>query len=104
MVCDQPNHGGRLDAYVLVFIHLGIRKVYCRSSTYHPNSKWVTQQARNAAMWMEENKLLNITPVLLMAFINRASAPLSYRMRTLNVLSVCMVIGPLAFLVLAADR
>jgi len=37
-------------AYVLVFIHLGSRKVLCSSSTYHPDTAWVMQQARNAAM------------------------------------------------------
>ncbi len=39
-------------AYVLVFIHLGSRKVLCSSSTYHPDTAWVMQQARNAMMWM----------------------------------------------------
>jgi len=51
--------GGIRDAYVLAFIHLGSRKVYCSPSTYHPNSKWVMQQARNASMWMEKE---GITP------------------------------------------
>lgn len=45
---------GVFDAYVLVFIHLGSRKVYCSSFTYHPSSEWVMQQARNASMWMED--------------------------------------------------
>ena len=45
---------GVFHAYVLVFIHLGSRKVYCSSPTYHPNGDWVMQQARNAAMWMED--------------------------------------------------
>ena len=45
---------GIRDAYVLVFVHLGSRKVYSSSCTYHPNSKWVMQQARNATMWMED--------------------------------------------------
>ncbi len=45
---------GALDAYVLVFIHLGSRKVYCSPCTYHPDSAWVMQQARNASMWMED--------------------------------------------------
>ncbi len=45
---------GLRDAYVLVFIHLGSRKVYCSSPTYHPDTKWIMQQARNAAMWMED--------------------------------------------------
>lgn len=45
---------GMRDAYVLVFIHLGSRKVVCSSATYHPDNKWVMQQARNASMWMED--------------------------------------------------
>jgi putative transposase len=45
---------GVRDAYVLVFIHLGTRKVYSSSSTYHPDTAWVIQQARNASMWMED--------------------------------------------------
>ena len=46
--------GGIRDAYVLVFIHLGSRKAYYSPSTYHPNAKWIMQQARNASMWMED--------------------------------------------------
>ena len=45
---------GIRDAYVIVFIHLGSRKVFSSSCTYHPNSNWVMQQARNATMWMED--------------------------------------------------
>ena len=33
--------GGIRRAYVLVFIHLGSRKVFHSPSTYHPNSEWV---------------------------------------------------------------
>jgi putative transposase len=36
--------------YVLVFIELGTRRVSVTSSTAHPDSAWVTQQARNLAM------------------------------------------------------
>jgi len=46
--------GGIRRAHVLVFIHLGSRKVLCSPSTYHPDSKWIMQQARNASMWMED--------------------------------------------------
>lgn len=46
--------GGITRAYVLVFIHLGSRKVFHSPSTYHPDSKWMMQQARNASMWMED--------------------------------------------------
>ena len=45
---------GSFDAYFLVFIHLGTRKVFCSPVTYNPNEEWVTQQARNAAMWLED--------------------------------------------------
>lgn len=45
---------GVRDTYVLVFIHLDSRKVYSSSATYHPNSEWIVQQARNAAMWIED--------------------------------------------------
>ena len=43
---------GTLDAYVLIFVHLGSRRVYCSPSTYHPDAQWIMQQARNASMWM----------------------------------------------------
>jgi putative transposase len=46
---------GKVDAYVLVFLHLGSRKVYCSRSTDAPDSAWVMQQSRNATMWLEEN-------------------------------------------------
>ena len=42
---------GPLTAYVLIFIHLGSRRVYCSAPTYAPDSAWVTQQARNTRMW-----------------------------------------------------
>lgn len=45
---------GVFTAYMLVFIHLGTRKVYCSPATYHPNGKWVVQQARNASMWLDD--------------------------------------------------
>ena len=45
---------GKRVAYALVFIHLGSRKVMVSPSTYHPDGTWVTQQARNATMWMED--------------------------------------------------
>jgi len=48
---------GVREAYVLIFIHLGSRKVYCSKSTYHPNAQWVMQQAGNAAMWMDEESI-----------------------------------------------
>jgi len=45
---------GVFTAHVLVLIHLGTRKVYCSAATYNPDEEWVMQQARNAAMWLED--------------------------------------------------
>lgn len=50
---------GVFDAYVLVFIHLGTRQVYCSPATFSPNEDWVMQQARNASVWLED---IGITP------------------------------------------
>jgi putative transposase len=50
---------GALTAHVLVFIHLDSRKVYCSPATYHPDGDWVTQEARNASMWLAD---MNVTP------------------------------------------
>src|ERR1035437_7637741 len=36
--------------YVLVFIELGSRRIHLSPSTAHPDSAWVTQQARNLMM------------------------------------------------------
>jgi len=36
--------------YVLLFIGLGSRRIHLSTSTAHPDSAWVTQQARNLAM------------------------------------------------------
>ncbi len=45
---------GKRTAYVLAFIHLGSRKVFLSTSTYHPTDKWMKQQARNVSMWAED--------------------------------------------------
>jgi putative transposase len=45
---------GKVDAYMLMFIALGSRKVYCSAATEHPDSAWVMQQARNASIWLDE--------------------------------------------------
>jgi hypothetical protein len=50
---------GPLTAYVLIFIHLGSRRVFCSAPTYAPDSAWVTQQARKTLMWCAEQ---DITP------------------------------------------
>jgi putative transposase len=45
---------GRVDAYVLVFIHIGSRKVFMSFPTFHPHDDWVLQQARNATIWLDD--------------------------------------------------
>ena len=40
--------------YVLVFIELGSRRIHLSPATAHPNSAWVTQQARNLAMALDD--------------------------------------------------
>lgn len=45
---------GWVDAYVLVFIHLGSHRVFMSPATFHPLDEWVLQQCRNAAMWMDD--------------------------------------------------
>lgn len=45
---------GRRDAFCLVFLHLATRRVFCSPATFHPKETWVMQQARNAAMWMQD--------------------------------------------------
>ncbi len=41
-------------AYCLFFIHLGTRKVFLCPATYHPQERWVMQQARNVQMWFDD--------------------------------------------------
>ncbi len=48
---------GTYTAHVLVFIHLGSRKVYHSYPTLHPNGDWIIQQCRNASMWLEDEGL-----------------------------------------------
>ncbi len=40
--------------YVLLFIELGSRRIYLGPSTAHPDSAWVTQQARNMALELDD--------------------------------------------------
>ena len=40
--------------YVLMFVHVGTRRVLAASCTAEPNSAWVTQQARNLSRQLEE--------------------------------------------------
>ncbi len=44
---------GWVDAYVLVFIHLGSRRVFMSPATFNPSEDWALQQSRNAAMRFE---------------------------------------------------
>jgi putative transposase len=48
--------GTRL-ALAVAFIHLGTRKVFVSPPTYHPDERWVQQQARSVLMWLDENGL-----------------------------------------------
>ena len=41
-------------AYGLFFIHLRSRKVFLCPATYHPDDRWVRQQARNVQMWLQD--------------------------------------------------
>ena len=50
---------GRYEAFVLVFLHLGSRKVYCSRPIKHPDSEWVMKQAHNASIWLAEE---GVTP------------------------------------------
>ncbi|MBA2719147.1 MAG: hypothetical protein H0U52_07920 [Chloroflexi bacterium] len=40
--------------YVLVFIELGSRRICLSPSTAHPDSAWVSQQARNLALNLDD--------------------------------------------------
>ncbi len=40
--------------YVLAFIELGSRRIHLSPSTAHPDSAWVTQQARNLALHLDD--------------------------------------------------
>ena len=42
--------------YLLLFIHIGSRKVLISSATQHPTHNWVSQQARNFCITVEENE------------------------------------------------
>ena len=40
--------------YVLAFIELGSRRIHLSGATAHPDSTWVTQQARNLALDLDD--------------------------------------------------
>jgi putative transposase len=44
-------------AYCLAFIHIGTRKVFLSPPPYHPNDRWIQQQARNVLMWLDDQGL-----------------------------------------------
>ena len=43
--------------YVLFFLHLGTRRLVAAISSAEPNQAWVTQQARNLTMQLQDDKL-----------------------------------------------
>jgi putative transposase len=45
---------GCVDLFALFFIHIGTRRVIVSGVTANPDSAWVTQQARNASMDMDD--------------------------------------------------
>jgi putative transposase len=49
--------------YVLMFIHIGTRRVLATACTSEPNSGWVTQQARNLS-WQLEDEGLKLSLVI----------------------------------------
>jgi putative transposase len=54
---------GPVDVFVLFFIHVGSRRVYLSGVTAHPNGQWMKQQARNVAMYFQEQP---VKPTLLL--------------------------------------
>ena len=46
---------GKRQAYLLLFIHVGSRKVFVSPATYHPDAAWVQQQGRNVLMWLGDH-------------------------------------------------
>ena len=45
---------GPMVAFVLMFIHLGSRRVYVSPATYNPDNVWLAQQVRNVGMWCQD--------------------------------------------------
>ncbi|MEX0715616.1 MAG: integrase core domain-containing protein [Planctomycetaceae bacterium] len=48
--------GGLVDMYLLVFIHVGSRRVWISPATVQPDSAWVAQQARNVSTMFQEEE------------------------------------------------
>jgi hypothetical protein len=55
--CFTVETIGLKTPYVLFFIHLSTRRVILAGVTANPDSAWVTQQARNAAMDLNDREL-----------------------------------------------
>ena len=82
---------GPRTAYVLMFIHLGSRRVFCSAPTYSPDSAWATQQARNTLIWCEEQ---GITPGFLIRVLSEQFEQISSSAYTL--LLACKQLPPLS--------
>lgn len=41
---------GKQQAYLMMFLHVAIRKVWVSPATYNPDEQWVNQQGRNVLM------------------------------------------------------
>jgi len=54
---------GVIDLFMIVFIHIGTRRIWVSPSTANPNSNWVAQQARNFLMHAED---VDLEPEILM--------------------------------------
>ncbi len=54
---------GLVDVYLLVFLHVGSRRVWISPSTVQPDSAWVSLQARNFLMIAED---MNLAPEYMM--------------------------------------
>ena len=45
---------GPRDAVMLAVLHIGSRRVHYSNATFNPDRAWLAQQARNIAMWAED--------------------------------------------------
>lgn len=54
---------GLVDLYFIVFLHLGTRRCWILPCTAHPDSAWVSQQAKNFLMAAED---LDLAPTYVM--------------------------------------
>ena len=45
-------------AFVLMFIHIGSRRVYISPATYNPDNRWLEQQVRNVGMWCQDEGIV----------------------------------------------